>query len=183
MDRLNPEHEVRLKQALGLNAIVYMRDPKKELDNTRVLRYWKALEEYDIDDVVMACAQHEKRGRKFPLPVDIIERIEAIVKKRGDSKFSGPPPQRPGEQPWCELCLDSGTIFEVAPAREKRDLAADDPSGDQVYTWARRCECRKDNPVYRWKVMQNRAGVIRREEKSNNDWSPGRRGQLVPFRR
>ena len=183
MDRLNPDHEVRLKQALGLCAIVFMRDPKKELDNARVLRYWKALEEHDIDDVVMACAQHEKRGRKFPLPADILERVEVIVAKRGDAKWSGPPPQRPGDKPWCEDCMDSGTVFTVAPARDKRDIAPDDPSGDQVYTWAGKCSCRGENPVYRWKVQQSRAGVIRRDEKSNTDWSPMRRGQLVQFRK
>lgn len=183
MDRLNPDHEVRLKQALGLCAIVFMRDPKKELDVARVSRYWKALEDHDIEDVVMACAQHEKRGKKFPLPADILERVEAIVAKRGESKWSGPPPQRPGDQPWCEHCLDSGMVFEVAAAREKRDIAPDDPTGDQVFTWARKCECRSTNPVFKWKCQQNRAGVIRREEKANNDWSPHRRGQLVQFKR
>lgn len=181
MDRMNPEHEARLKQALGLNAIVFMRDPKKELDNARVLRYWKALEDHDIEDVVAACALHEKRGKKFPLPADLLERVEAIVAKRG-GPYRGPV-QAPGAVPWCEVCLDSGTVFEAAPARQKRDIDPDDPSGDQVYTWARKCECREQNPVYRYKQQQNKAGVIRREEKAENNWSPNRRGQLVPFRR
>lgn len=184
MDRMNPEHEVSLKQALGLNAIVFMRDPKKELDVARVARYWKALEEYDIDIVVAACAEHEKRGKRFPLPADLLERCEVIATKRNAHKWSGPPPQRPDpDKPWCEDCLDSGTVFKVAPAREKRDIDPNDPSGDQAYTWASKCDCRSENPVYRWKMQQNRAGVIRREEKNDNNWSPGRRGQLVQFRR
>lgn len=175
--------EERLKGALALHAILFLRDPKKELDNARVLLYFKALEEYDIEDVEAACFDLQRKIRKFPLPVDIAEACARIVEKRDGRANAGPPPMRPGDKPWCEDCMDSGTLFSTAPAREKRDIAPDDPSGDQVYTWAGKCPCRPDNPVYKWKMMQNRAGVIRREEKDHNDWHPGRKGQLVQFRR
>lgn len=183
MNKFDPTCEPRLKAALGLHAILFMRDPKKELDNARVLLYFKALEEYDIEDVEAACYQLQKKLRKFPHPVDIVEECEAIVRKRDGAKMAGPPPMQPGDKPWCEECQDSGTVIRVAPAREKRDIRPDDPTGDQVYSWAGACSCREHNPVFKWKALQNRAGVVRSEEKQGNNWSPNRRGQLVKFQR
>lgn len=182
MDRLNPEHEMRFKKALGLLAITFMRDPKKELDDARVLRYWKQLEAFDIDVVESVCLHLEGKLRRFPLPVDIRDGCEVMQRKRANA-IDRPNPRPPGDVAWCDHgCDDTGWLEVIKPLHELRDFVArDDAMADQVYRAMRRCSCWSVNPVRRWRAEQNQAGVVRFDEKP--DYDPTRRGQLVPFRR
>ena len=186
MDKHNPQHQLRLKSALALHAVLFMRDPKKELDDARVLLYWKQLEQYDIETVEAAAFKLQGKLRKFPLPVDLVEACEAIVEKTRGSDTAKPNPRPPGALAWCdEGCDDTGWLQVSKPKRELRPdiYAPEDEEGDRIGTAVRRCACWPFNPVKRWRDQQNRAGTVRREEKSNNDWSPNRRGQLVQFKR
>jgi hypothetical protein len=184
VDKFNPEHQTRLKGALFLHAVLFMREPKKELDDARVLLYWKQLEQFDIEVIEQAAFKLQGKLRKFPLPVDLVEACEAVVAKKTEGTFR-PNPRPPGTVAWCdEGCDDTGWIEVRKPLRELRPdmFTADQVEGDQMGTAVRKCACWDINPVKRWRNQENKAGNVRREEKSENNWSPSRRGQLVQFR-
>lgn len=155
---------------------------KRELDDARVLLYFKQLEPYAIEDVEAACFNLQGKLRKFPHPADILDELAEMQAKRRTASAGAPAPRPPeGDEVYCYVCNDSGWTSRRALVREMRDVDARDPAGDAEYTWAKKCACQSHNPIYRWRVQQNRAGIIRREEKDDNNWTPGRRGQLVRF--
>jgi hypothetical protein len=185
VDKFNPEHQTRLKGALFLHAVLFMREPKKELDDARVLLYWKQLEQFDIEVIEQAAFKLQGKLRKFPLPVDLVEACEAIVAKQSDNTYR-PNPRPPGEKAWCdEGCDDTGWLEVRKPLRELRPdmFPSGQEGGDAMATAVRKCSCWDVNPVKRWRNQENKAGNVRREEKSENNWSPSRRGQLVQFQR
>jgi len=181
VDKHNPDHQARLKAALGLHAILFMRDPKKELDDARVYLYWMQLQDFDIEVVEAASFKLQGKLRKFPLPVDLREACQAVLERTTRPSYVNPRP--PGEVAWCdEGCDDTGWVHVRKPLRELRDMREDDPDGDRLYDAVHRCSCWAINPVKKFREQQNVAGTIRHEEKQNNNWSPDRRGELVQFK-
>lgn len=102
LSRADPSHQERFKAVLVAFAVLFMKDPAKELDKPRVALYWRVLEAWDIEQIEAAGRKLLGEMHSFPKPVHFRKVLEKDARRRRDLKAA------PVEGIYCEYCEDLG---------------------------------------------------------------------------